>query len=380
MYRDIWTPIDKETLKELGLSRVRFKGSSSSTKRSIPGQTGQEAALQDSLYNYSQNGVNNAYNYQNTANGLLSGTKNPDWNGLTNGYNNTMAGIMNNYASLTNGELPSSYTDNIQNQLNSMATSSLGNLLAQKASSGTIGSSQFDTGVSNIANSIADTAANKYLDATNTYSNILNNSANNVASVLANNASAQQNSYYAPSQYFNYASNSTTPASNLFNTMYSGRMGTGSTTTSTNDGGSGTWNAVGSLGAAAIMCFVGDTIIATPGGNKYIADIEVGDKVYSLNGAIETVIEVQEPQLSPNEYMLVQTATTEIRPTSTQPFLTTEGDFLPADLAGKELIGKDGNEVVVSVEGNQAREVIFDFKCTGENVYYANGFAVRGRS
>ncbi|WP_094603467.1 hypothetical protein SPSIL_015250 [Sporomusa silvacetica DSM 10669] len=381
MYREVWTPVDKDTLQALGLSRVRFKGSTTKTtqSRTIPNQTATEAALESKLANYANTGITNATNYQNTANSLLGSTVNPNWSNLTSDYNNTMSGVTSGYSDLANGIIPTSYATARQQVLNDDLTGTIGNTISGLGSRGILNSSVTNNAMNDISQNASDTLAKNYTNDINTVSGILGNQASTAGNILTNNATAQQSSYYAPSQYMDYASNSASPASNLYNTMYSGRMGTGSTTTSSNDGGASTWNAIGSLGSAAIMCFVGDTLIATPDGDKYIADIHIGDKVYSLDGAIETVIEVQEPQISPNEYMLIKTATKEIRPTSTQPFLTTEGYFLPHELAGKELIGRNGNEVVVSVEGNQAREVIYDFKTTGANVYFANGFAVRGR-
>lgn len=380
MYREVWTHIDKETLKELGLSRVRFKGSSSktTTTRVIPGQTTQEAALQNSLYDYSNTGINNAYNYQNKANSLLGSTVNPNWSGLTNNYNNTMANVSSGYNNLANGELPTSYTDNIQTQLNNMTTASVGNALSNLASRGVINSSQADTGFANIADSVSNAAASKYLDAINSYSNTLSSQANNAAGILSNNASAQQNSYYSPSQYFNYANNSTTPASNLFNTMYSGRMGTGSTTTSSNDGGSGTWQAVGTIGSA-LICFAAGTKIATPDGDKNIEDIKVGDKVYSLDDNNEKCVETVEYVKPPHDSPVWQITTEKgvCKPTNSQRFLTQYGFEYVEELRG-DIITFDGDSVEVFCMKQLHPELVYDFTVTGRNIFFADGLASEG--
>lgn len=378
--------------------------------------------MSNSLSDYANSSKNNLSNYANSANSNLANYNTASNNAL-NSYNNTMSNVSNGYSSLANGQLPSSYATARQQALNSDLTSTVGNAINSLGNRGIVNSSVTNAALNDVTNDAANTLAKNYTSDLNTQSNLLgqqannasnqynsnlsnaqnqftnasntasnlynnqsgaasnlyNNQTNNAASTLAGNSAAQQSSYYTPSQLLSYANSEYSPASNLYNTMYSGRMGTSGITQTSNDGGAGTWNAVGQLGSAAILCFVAGTKISTPDGDKNIEEIELGDKVYSLNGKIEKVIEVQEPQISPNDYMIVRTKKAEVRPTSTQPFLTTDGYFLPCKLSCKKLIGIKGNEEVISVEQVPVKELVYDFKTTGENVYFANGFAVRGR-
>jgi hypothetical protein len=364
------------------MRHVRFKGGgqTQTTTRNIPAQTAQEAALQTGLFNYGTTGLNNATNYQNQANSALGKVINLDWNKAFGGYTDTMNGVNSGYGNLLSGNLPTAYSDARKATLTNDLTGTFGNAINNLASRGIINSSSQDTAFDSIGKKAADSLNASYSTDMNNYANILGNTANNAANQLNTSAQAQQNSYYTPNQLFNYANNSLGAGQNLFNTLYNGRMGTGgSTTTQSGGGNSGAWSALGSIGSAAIMCFVAGTKIATPDGYKNIEDIKIGDKVYSLNGSVESVIELQEPFISPNDYMLIKTKTAQIRPTSTQPFMTTEGYLLPHQLQGKKLVGIDKTEEVISVQGGQPKELVYDFKCTGANVYFADGFAVKGR-
>jgi hypothetical protein len=361
-----WTVIPDDTIKRLHLQMVDFKGgSSSSTKRSIPNQTAQEAALQGSATNYANTAMGTANSLLGTANTVAGNAGN-----VYSNYNNTANDINSGYASLLSGNLPSSYATARQQALNSDLTGTVGSAINSLGSRGILNSSVTGSALDQISQNAADTLAKNYASDQSTYSGLLGNAS-------ANNTSNLNNFLTMLSGLSSTSDSLANNTSDLFNQMYSGRMGTGSTTTTQSDGGSNAWNAVGSLGSAALLCFVAGTMIACPDGNKPIERIQVGDKVYSLHG-IESVIHVQEPQISPNDYMVINTDSSEVRPTSTQPFLTTEGDFLPAELIGKELVGLKRGEVVRSVEINPIKELIYDFKTTGENIYFANGFAVRG--
>jgi hypothetical protein len=372
----------KQTWSDLpGLRHVRFKGGgqTQTTTRVIPNQTAQEANLQTGLFNYGTTGLNNATNYQNQANSALGNVINLDWNKAFGGYTDTMNGVNSGYTGLLSGNLPTSFSTARQTALNNDLQGTVGSAINNLGNRGILNSSVTNSALNGISQNAANTLANNYTTDINTYSNILGNTASNAANQLNTSSQAQQNSYYTPNQLFNYANNSLGAGQNLFNTLYNGRMGTAGTTTSQNNGSSGMWSALGGLGAAGVLCFVAGTKVATPDGEKNIEDIQLGDKVISLNGSVESVIELQEPFISPNEYMLIETKTTQIRPTSTQPFMTTEGYLLPHQLQGKKLIGIDKTEEVISVVGGQPKELVYDFKCTGANVYFANGFAAKGR-
>ena len=119
---------------------------------------------------------------------------------------------------------------------------------------------------------------------------------------------------------------------------------------------------VGSLGSAAILCFIGGTKISTPNGDKNIEDIKLGDLVVSSDG-VQTVTYVQEPCISNDEYMTVTIGNKQVTTTSMQTFITPNGDVLANEL----------RHVPAEIE------MVYDFSTTGSNTYYANGLLVRGR-
>lgn len=196
-------------------SPIYFKGgSTTTTSRNIPAQSGQEANLQTGLYNYGTTGLNNATNIQNAANNAINGI---DWNSLVSGSNN-----------LVNGVLPSSFSTARQNALNADLTGTVGNAIANLGSRGILNSSVTNSALNNISQNASDTLAKNYTSDLGTYASLLNN-----ASSVPSQLTSLSNSMYAP-------------ASNLFNTLYSGRMGTGGTTTTTS-GGKGGMSALGSI-------------------------------------------------------------------------------------------------------------------------------------
>jgi preprotein translocase subunit YajC len=363
--------IFNDNLKDLKwLPPVRFKGGSSQTTtqtRTIPAQTSTEAWLQNQAADYAGNTMNTANGLFGTINSLAGNAGN-----VYNNYNNTANSINSGYSNLVNGNLPSSYATARQQALNSDLTGTVGSALNNLGSRGILNSSVTTGALDNISKNASDTLAKNYSSDLNNYAGLLGNAS-------ANNTSNLSNFEGLISSLIGDSSNLASNTNNLFNTMYSGRMGTGTTQSTTSGGGNTTAQLFGQLGSAAILCFVGGTKIATPNGNKNIEDIVLGDEVYSLNGTIETVIEVQEPQISPNAYVIVSTATTTIKPTDTQLFLTSDGFFTPNSLVGKELVGISGHETVIAVKLNPIKEIVYDFKTTGENIYFANGFAVRGR-
>jgi hypothetical protein len=346
MHREVWTPIDNETLKELGLSRVRFKGGSTTkTERNIPAQTGTEAALQNQLYNTATTGLNSA----NTVSGITSDVINGiDWSSLISGQN-----------SLLNGTLPSSFSTARQQALNDDLTGTVGNTISNLGSRGILNSSVTNSALNDISQNASDTLAKNYTTDLGTYSGLLNNATS------------------LPSQLSSLGNSLSSTGSNLFNTLYSGRMGTGSTTTSTDSGNSGTWQAVGTLGTA-LVCFAAGTQIATPDGNKPIEQIKVGDKVYSLDDnnqiCVETVEYVNPAHESP--VLEVTTDTGIVKPTNSQRFLTDNG-FEYIEEITTPIIAFVGNAKVQSIK-QLPPELVYDFTVSGRNIFFANGLSAEG--
>jgi hypothetical protein len=227
-------------------------------------------------------------------------------------------------------------------------------------------STNYQNGIGNMLNAqgAQQSAANAALNAGNTAYNVADTAdTRNYAEFMRQLGFDQQNI----GNYQNWLANSRN----------------GSSTTTSDDGGAGAGSAAGTLGAAAITkCFVAGTEISTPNGEKNIEDIEVGDEVYSLdddgNICVESVEWIQEPTISGDDYVNVLTCEQMVQTTSTQEFLSDYGYVSPCELIGCSVITIDGERVVLAVEPNNKKELVYDISTTGRNLYFANGFAVEG--
>ena len=406
----IWTDIPEATLKRLHIDNmVHFKGGTKTVQsRTIPEQSALEAMLlggstapatqnsgllgdkggsggsssgtptQGSLADYAITGAKNAGSLLGQANSSIGNTYNPNYNALTGRFNDTMNNVTLGLENAANGVQPSAFATARQNALNTDLNGTIGASLNGLAERGVIGGSDFGRAINGITRNASDTLARNWTTDQNTYINTLNQQAQQANNTLTGNATAQQASYFTPQQLFAFANQNYAPAMNLFNTLYGGRMGTGSTTTTQSDGGSGVASAVGSLGSALILCFAGGTMIATPDGDKPIESMQFGDKVYSLddenNICVETVTYVNPPHESP-----VWEVTTDkgiIKPTESQRFMTDNGFEYIEDIED-DILTIDGYATIEKKELKPA-EIVYDFSTTGRNIFFANGLAAEG--
>lgn len=251
-----------EQIKKKYFHLCHFKGgSSTTTTRNIPAQTATEADLESGLAKYDETGLNNASNTLSNANSAISSTYNPDYSMLASNYNNSLASALSNYnntmSGLNNGELPSSYATNEEKAINSELSGTMGNTISSLANRGILDSSVTDNALNSLSQNVSDSLAKNYTNDLSTASNLANstysNNVSNANNLLSGNESAQSSSYTQPSELFSYANDEYSPANSLFDALYNGRMGTsGETTTTSNSGKGSTWQALGTIGAAAI--------------------------------------------------------------------------------------------------------------------------------
>ena len=334
---------------------------------------------------------------------------------------------------LVNGILPSQYAANRQAALNADLKGTMGSAINNLASRGVINSGVGNKALDDISQSASDTLAKRYADdlqleasllgqdranyrdaydvAANTaqgkysnssdaYTNTMNqyanlyrtkiDGANAWAGRVADNTNslrdtmfgAQQASLSVPTTYLNYADQLMQPVNNLYNTMYSGRMGTGSTTTST-DSSSGIWSAVGGLGSAFVLCFTGDTLVTTPDGYKAISDVQVGDEVLSVHdGKIvpKKVCHVTEPESRVVDDVYwdngtVWHCTPGQRYFDGKHFVYIGNRHIPA------MVHNGEPTRLLRVENTDRHELVYDITLegfAGENVFFANDVAAEG--
>ncbi|WP_434132197.1 Hint domain-containing protein [Sporomusa sphaeroides] len=153
-----------------------------------------------------------------------------------------------------------------------------------------------------------------------------------------------------------------------------------SQTTTSSDGGSSAAGAVGSIGSALITCFAAGTKISMPAGDKNIEDIQVGDKVYSLNDKGEKVVEEVINLMPPGVASIYDVVTTKgnVRCTASQPFVTVKGSLCIEDISKNiDIIGIDGIVNLIDVFV-WPPDIVYDFTVSGTGIFFANGLAVEG--
>lgn len=269
-----------------GRPRMKKGGGSSTTttSRVIPEQTPNEAYLENGLMDYAKSGLNGAGGIMSQALQSIDRQYNPDWTKLAGSYNGTMGRVSSGYNDLLAGNLPSQFVDARRKALNDDLRATVGSSVNNLAGRGVINSSVMSKALDDISEDAASQLAKSYTSDLGTYSGLLGSTASSANQILAGNQLAQQASETPTNSLFDYAAALANPASNMYNTMYSGRMGTGSTSTTTSGGnGNGVWSTIGTLGTAFILCFTGDTLVTTPDGYAKIRDIQPGDMVLSLD-------------------------------------------------------------------------------------------------
>ena len=180
----------------------------------------------DKLVQKSNNSIDNVYQ--------------PDWtqahNEMSSALNNATNQIqgLSKYTdqlnSISNGELPQSYLQNMQTVYNNMYKSSMGSGLNDLASRGVINSSALNNATNqiqkNLTNQMAQDYSNNLSQAANLTNNALSQNLNLINSQVQNandkynlNSSTQANSMYLPSQWLALASGVNASGNNTLNSV-----------------------------------------------------------------------------------------------------------------------------------------------------------------
>lgn len=208
---------------------VKQRELSQEEKDLIAAQTRYMQSIQpavDKLVQKSNNSIDNVYQ--------------PDWtqahNEMSSALNNATNQIqgLNKYTdqlnSISNGELPQSYLQNMQTVYNNMYKSSMGSGLNDLASRGVINSSALNNATNqiqkNLTNQMAQDYSNNLSQAANLTNNALSQNLNLINSQVQNandkynlNSSTQANSMYLPSQWLALASGVNASGNNTLNSV-----------------------------------------------------------------------------------------------------------------------------------------------------------------
>lgn len=351
------------------------KGGSSTTVQSYK-PTEEEKRLWRLQGDYEESVMPNAVDLNTKAKKLLEnsiGETQVDYKNLLGQATNINNSAVNGYQNLANGQLPTSYTDNINKVVTNSVNQSMGNLLNNLSQNGVINSSVASQGIQGINQAAANTAADMYRQDISQLADIYGNMSNMAGANISLGAAAQE----AAQQ----------PAVNLWNTSIGlsgtnlgaisamGGKGT-STSTQRTSGGSGLWGGIlgGLASNSGLFCFTGDTLIKTPDGDKPLKRIRKSDIITTPNGD-EKVTDVMTPH-----YARVYAICTDesenkcINLTSTQPMLMEDGNWKTLEEMRIGERFKDRGKIVLLVESGD--RLVYDIKVPS-GMYYANGFIAK---
>ena len=356
-----------------------FKGGSSTTNVQSYTPTTQEVGLQQQALDYSKAVSPNALSLNNLAANQIKdayGTVNVNYGDLTNDAMKQQTAAQQGVNNLTQGVLPSNYTQNMTDSIKTGVNKTVGSTVSNLGSRGVLNSSVTSGALNDISKNVSDTMAQNYLNNVSTLNGLYGQQSSLATAPMQTALAGQEASLETPSQLWNMSlglnSGGTLGALNSLS-------GKGTTTsTSTQSGGGGLFGSVlgGLASNSGLFCFVGGTKITLADGTmQNIEDMQVNDEVASHDSEKETVIALMPVHY--NDVYAVVTDTGKVaETTATQPLLKENGDYiLVSDLTmGTALYGVGK---VTSIVYSGERKV-YDMQISGVNNYIANGFVAKG--
>ena len=133
-------------------------------------------------------------------------------------------------------------------------------------------------------------------------------------------------------------------------------------------------------------CFAGDSQVLVPGGVKCIKDLQLGDKVITLDASGKEIIGVVTEVMQPVEEEIVEVTFSDgtlWRTTESQTlYLAHKQNCMVKFAKGKKVLLRDGGTVtVLDVKYTGKRETVYDVlvgEDGDENVFFVSGIATEG--
>lgn len=368
----------KEEIKKLKFDLQLFGGGTSVSQRELTEEEKDLIKTQSNYVKSIQPGVN-ALVSQGTS--LMGQVINPDYNTLYSNARTALADYTGKINTLAQGTIPSNYTDAKKNYYNTMYTNSLGNLLASKANTGVIGSSVMNKSVDQMQKNMTTQMSQDYSSDLQTQQGLLSSQLSAAFQPMSLANSANASTFGNVGQYLGLASGQGSQGNQTLSAI--GNTINGGTFASSDSGFfGGLASGIGSF----MACFVAGTKIATPDGEINIEDVKIGDKVLSfddeLNCVEEEVTWIQEPMISPDNYLTITFDDgTELTTTDTQNFYIMFGTIPAGKLQpGYFVVDMSLFKEVVKIDMVSNKVPVYDLSTTGANMYFANGLAVEGRN
>lgn len=354
----------------------------------VPEPTPEERALQKEQLKYIQSLNPSLAKLVELGNKALdNGQLNVDYNQLFSQGMNKINALGSSYNDLLNGKINPEFQKNREAAMQSGINNTLGANLNNLSQRGVVNSKVTNKAVSSQQKNIADAMSQGYHQDIATQSQLLGQAEQAAYSPMMFANAAQNAALDLPKAYWSMATGLNAPNNDAWKTMYNGRMSIATPAQSyvSQDSGGGFFGGLMS-GVGSFFCFVAGTKIATPYGAINIEDIKEGDSVYTLDvdgNIIEgKVTFVAEPAISSDQYLTIATDKGSVTTTASQPFLSGD-DFICADNinVGDTLAVVWNNVATVEkIIPLDEKELVYDFSVEGRNIYFADGFAVEGRS
>ena len=337
--------------------------------------TAEEKRLMEQASAYAEAVAPNALALNNEAAKLLFGsygTVQADFDKMNQIAQAEISRAQQGITDLTQGNLPTAYTENIQNALSRGVENSVGTMLQSLADRGVLNSSVTNSALQGISSATANAMADAYNQNIGTLANLYNAQIGNAAQNM-NIIGAAQELAQKPALALWQAS---TGLNNANTSALSALNNTGEKTSTTPT--SGLLGGVLTGAASALFCFTGDTLIATPAGDKPIRHIKRGDTILTAQNdgtlAPAEVLACLEPHDS--ETYTVLTESHHVHTTLSQPLLLADGTMkLVGDLTIGDDLARTGKVTGIIHSG---RRKVYDLAVSGTNRYLANGFVAKG--
>lgn len=180
----------------MGIDLQLFKGSSTTvTNQSTYTPSAYELQLQKAQADYANAISPNSLWLNDTAKNVLQdslGTVKVDFNGLNTNAQNQISGAQAGMTNLANGQLPTSYLENMQDAVKSTLQNTTGTTVNNLANNGVLNSSVTNTALNDINKDAANSVAQSYNNNISTLGNLYNNQINNATAGITTAAAAQE--------------------------------------------------------------------------------------------------------------------------------------------------------------------------------------------
>jgi hypothetical protein len=295
----------------------------------------------------------------------------PDYQGMYDNYQNQYQGIQQGMNGLLAGNdlLAKQRQGAMANQINEM-TGNFRNWVARSGVS--LDGTTAGGALQRLGEGITDAYAKQYNQDLATSSQLLEQARQTALTPVTDAAAIQQAAISVPQNIMALGTGQAQPNSNTWETLYQGRMSLASDPQVIHEPSA--FGGIASGIGQAMACFPADVVVDVPGGQIPIQHTPKGMRVITPKSDGGVIIGTDGPRMQP--IIRVVAGPYEVETTPSQPFLTTAGMKLPE--VGDIAITREGKVMITAVIETGEEKDVYDITIDGENIFYANGFAVEG--